>query len=95
MFEYLTKVFTPGNLYTGMYLRISWKKFVYANKEESTPKVEEHKNNFMLFHGTNFEGASGILHSGFKNSASGDFGSGVYLTECGEVIVIGAISQPH
>ena len=36
----------------------------------------------MLFHGTNKQGATGVLNGGFKNSESGWFGSGVYMTDC-------------
>ena len=44
---------------------------------------EEKSNNLMLFHGTkNKDHATGILKEGFRNSESGYFGKGVYMTEC-------------
>ena len=50
--------------------------------------IEQHKNeiewkrtNLMLFHGTSRKGTAGILEHGFRNSPSGTFGGGVYMTE--------------
>ena len=44
--------------------------------------ADEKRSNLMLFHGTSKIGAEGILNEGFKNSESGWFGSGVYMSEC-------------
>ena len=85
MFAHVKEIYTPGNMYTGQFDAYKLKKVYLYEIEELVPKTEKHKNNLMLFHGTNFEGVSGILHSGFRNSASGKFGSGVYLTESEEV----------
>ena len=47
--------------------------------------VNEKRKNLMLFHGTNEEGANGILKEGFKNSEKGWYGKGVYMTDCSDV----------
>ena len=44
--------------------------------------ADEKHSNLMLFHGTSKIGAEGVLEEGFKNSESGWFGSGVYMSEC-------------
>ena len=85
MFLHVKKIYTPGDIYTDQDNMHKLEKVYLYKIEESVPKVEKHKDNLMLFHGTNFEGVSGILQSGFRNSASGKFGSGVYLTESEEV----------
>ena len=46
-----------------------------------------HWDNRILYHGTTLEGAAGILHQGFRDSPSGFFGSGVYMTESSGVAV--------
>ena len=53
---------------------------------ENNPTKTEYvkNNNLMLFHGTNKTGAAGVLKTGFKNSESGYFGKGVYMTECSD-----------
>ena len=57
---------------------------IYKVVENGPTKTEEEKsNNLMLFHGTkNKDHATGILKEGFRNSESGYFGKGVYMTEC-------------
>ena len=59
---------------------------IYKVFENNPRKTEDKKsNNLMLFHGTIKESATGILKTGFKNSESGWFGKGVYMTECSDI----------
>ena len=52
-------------------------------KNNSIAKVMEGKRgNLMLFHGTNYKGATAIFKEGYKNSRFGWFGTGVYMTDC-------------
>ena len=52
-------------------------------KNDSNAKVvEEKRGNLMLFHGTNYKGATAIFREGYKNSRFGWFGTGVYMTDC-------------
>ena len=51
----------------------------------SEEKAVKHKNNLMLFHGTSQKNAEEILNNGFRNSESGIFGEGLYLTDCSDV----------
>ena len=37
-------------------------------EKSSTNLVKEKSNNLMLFHGTSYRGATGILNEGFRNS---------------------------
>ena len=53
-----------------------------VNENNPTESAQEKNNNLMLFHGTNRKGAVGILKEGFKNSKTGWFGRGVYMTDC-------------
>ena len=46
-----------------------------------TTKLDEKRNNLMLFHGTSETNVDGILNKGFINSVGGRFGKGVYMTE--------------
>lgn len=56
---------------------------IYKVLENSPRKTEDKKsNNLMLLHGTKKENATGILKTGFRNSESGWFGKGVYMTDC-------------
>ena len=50
-----------------------------------TEKIDEKRNNLMLFHGTNEKNVDGILNKGFINSKRGRFGKGVYMTEVSSV----------
>ena len=56
-----------------------------VNENNPIKSVEGKRNNLMLFHGTSRKGAAGILKEGFKNSKSGWYGKGVYMTECSDV----------
>ena len=56
-----------------------------VNENIPTESAQEKNNNLMLFHGTNRKGAVGILKEGFKNSRTGWFGRGVYMTDCSEM----------
>ena len=66
---------------------------VYKVMERNSKKVEEKSNNLMLFHGTDENGANGILRNGFRNSRKGFFGQGVYMTESSDVATAYPISQ--
>ena len=54
---------------------------VYRVKKRDSDETDEQKSdNLLLFHGTNLDNAVGILEKGFKPSAKGIRGSGVYVT---------------
>ena len=62
---------------------------IYKVRENVTTSAEgEKRNNLMLFHGTHKEGAAGILKEGFRNSESGWFGRGVYMTDCSDTAFV-------
>ena len=60
-----------------------------VNENKSEGKVEEHKDNLMLYHGTTAKNSRGILEKGFKNSTkeNGFFGAGLYMTESSDVAI--------
>ena len=59
---------------------------VYKVIEKNTKDTDNVKSsNLMLFHGTSEKGVAGILKTGYRNSARGRFGRGVYLTESSDV----------
>ena len=71
---------TKSRNFTGRTL----KDFKICKVVEKKPvkAVNVKRNNLMMFHGTSLESASGVLKKGFKNSKSGQYGKGVYMTEC-------------
>ena len=67
---------------------------IYKVIEEHTKAtVDEKSNNLMLFHGTSQKGVAGILENGFKNSESGKFGKGLYMTESSETASVYSCSR--
>ena len=71
-----------GSSYKGKVVRI-----YKVNESNSEVKVEDHKDNLMLYHGTSFENSIGILEKGFRNSSKARswFGVGLYMTESSDV----------
>ena len=58
-----------------------------------TTKLDEKRNNLMLFHGTNEKNVDGILNKGFINSEKGRFGKGVYMTEISSFAVLHSLKN--
>ena len=77
------------------YLRCKVKTHkIYRVKQRiSDGTSEEKSDNMLLFHGTNFDGAVGILEKGFKPSTGGLFGPGVYLSSSSSCSVSYSVSK--
>ena len=70
-------------------------KIYKITENKPVEAVEVKRNNLMLFHGTSRNGVRGILKEGFKNSTSGWFGSGIYMTDCADVAFGYSTSRNH
>ena len=57
---------------------------VSMSAKSATSAEGAKRSNLMLFHGTYKGGAAGILREGYRNSGSGWFGKGVYMTDCSD-----------
>ena len=66
---------------------------IYRVKQRISDGTDEKKSDNMLFHGTNIDGAVGILEKGFKPSKGGSFGPGVYLSSIPGTINICTMKQ--
>ena len=61
---------------------------IYQVREANSENVTDATSgNLVLYHGTSFQNATGILRKGFEISQQGHFGQGVYLTECSEMAI--------
>ena len=64
------------------YTRYKYKAHkIYRVKQRITDETGEKKSdNMLLYHGTSFDGAVGVLEKGYKASTGGTYGPGVYLS---------------
>ena len=53
---------------------------IYSIKKRKNDNRDEKNKIFLLYHGTSVTYTVGIVEKGFKSSACGIYGSGVYLT---------------
>ena len=87
-FHELLKIFKrSSNLKYGSLYQSEFVHIYKVNEINSEEKVEDHKDNLMLYHGTSGKSAIEILEKGFKNSTkeNGFFGAGLYMTEFSDI----------
>ena len=89
-FQDLSKVFNSSTYFDGSSRESQVVAIYNVNESNSEGKVEEHKDNLMLYHGTTNKNSKGILEEGFKNSTKekGYFGALFYMTECSDVALV-------
>ena len=83
----MKKIFNSSHYHNGSCFESTFIAIYKVIEKNPKGNVEEHKDNLMLYHGTDAENTRGILETGFKNSTEGKgfFGVGCYMTESSDV----------